>query len=151
MVSGCVGKYLPASRALATSLGVSRDTIESAYGQLHAEGFIERRVGSGSFVSERTRRLPGRNLAEHRQMQIVRCRTSASLVAPCFRAVACMISFLISRPFAPGVSEMRSFPLAIWERLERQGTERIRYSCSAAQPTAGRGCGATVPCHYQSR
>lgn len=48
-----VGKPLPASRALARSLGVSRDTVESAYSQLHAEGFIERRVGSGSFVSER--------------------------------------------------------------------------------------------------
>ncbi|HHM5293817.1 TPA: GntR family transcriptional regulator, partial [Pseudomonas aeruginosa] len=47
-----VGRPLPASRALAKSLGVSRDTVESAYGQLHAEGFIERRVGSGSFVSE---------------------------------------------------------------------------------------------------
>ena len=46
------GKPLPASRALANSLGVSRDTIELAYGQLHAEGFIERRVGSGSFVAE---------------------------------------------------------------------------------------------------
>ena len=32
------GKPLPASRALAASLGVSRDTIESAYTQLHAEG-----------------------------------------------------------------------------------------------------------------
>lgn len=51
-----VGRPLPASRALARSLAVSRDTVEAAYGQLHAEGFIERRVGSGSFVSERVRR-----------------------------------------------------------------------------------------------
>ncbi len=50
-----VGRPLPASRALARSLAVSRDTVEAAYGQLHAEGFIERRVGSGSFVSERVR------------------------------------------------------------------------------------------------
>ena len=35
------GRPLPASRALARSLGVSRDTVEAAYGQLHAEGFIE--------------------------------------------------------------------------------------------------------------
>ena len=52
-----VGRPLPASRALAKSLGVSRDTVESAYSQLHAEGFIERRVGSGSFVSERAQHL----------------------------------------------------------------------------------------------
>jgi GntR family transcriptional regulator/MocR family aminotransferase len=55
-----VGRPLPASRALAKSLGVSRDTVESAYSQLHAEGFIERRVGSGTFVSERAQRLPVR-------------------------------------------------------------------------------------------
>lgn len=54
------GKALPASRALATSLAVSRDTVEAAYGQLHAEGFIERRVGSGSFVSPRAQHLPAR-------------------------------------------------------------------------------------------
>ena len=56
-----VGKPLPASRALASSLGVSRDTVEMAYSQLHAEGFIERRIGSGSVVSKRVQRLPKRN------------------------------------------------------------------------------------------
>lgn len=55
-----VGRRLPASRALAQSLAVSRDTVETAYTQLHAEGFIERRTGSGSFVSEQVQRLPGR-------------------------------------------------------------------------------------------
>ncbi|ENO84435.1 GntR family transcriptional regulator, partial [Thauera linaloolentis] len=53
-----MGRPLPASRALAASLGVSRDTVESAYGQLHAEGFIERRVGSGSLVSGKLQRVP---------------------------------------------------------------------------------------------
>ena len=48
------GRPLPSSRTLARSLGVSRDTVETAYAQLHAEGFIERRVGSGSFVCELT-------------------------------------------------------------------------------------------------
>ena len=46
------GRPLPPSRDLAKSLAVSRDTVETAYAQLHAEGFITRRVGSGSFVSE---------------------------------------------------------------------------------------------------
>jgi hypothetical protein len=42
------GKALPASRALATSLNVSRDTVEAAYSSLHAEGFIERQTGRGA-------------------------------------------------------------------------------------------------------
>ena len=54
------GNPLPASRALAQSLGVSRDTVEAAYSHLHAEGFIERRVGSGSVVAAATRLSPGR-------------------------------------------------------------------------------------------
>ncbi|WP_431221808.1 GntR family transcriptional regulator [Serratia sp. L9] len=44
---------LPATRSLATSLAVARDTVENAYGQLHRDGFIVRRKGSGSYVSER--------------------------------------------------------------------------------------------------
>ena len=42
---------------------MSRDTVEAAYGQLHVEGFILRRVGSGSFVSERAQYAPGRGAA----------------------------------------------------------------------------------------
>jgi GntR family transcriptional regulator / MocR family aminotransferase len=46
------GERLPASRALATSLGVSRTVVTSAYAQLFAEGWIEGRHGSGTFVAE---------------------------------------------------------------------------------------------------
>lgn len=126
-----VGRPLPASRALATSLGVSRDTIESAYGQLHAEGFIERRVGSGSFVSERTRRLPGRGKPRRAEADSGTPRLSQRGSAM-FQGGG-VRDFLISRPFAPGVPETRSFPLAIWEHLERQvlkeyGTQALLHS-----------------------
>jgi GntR family transcriptional regulator/MocR family aminotransferase len=45
------GERLPASRALATSLGVSRTVITGAYAQLDAEGWLEGRHGSGTFVA----------------------------------------------------------------------------------------------------
>lgn len=45
------GSRLPPTRALATELGVSRITVLSAYEQLCAEGFLQSRVGSGSYVS----------------------------------------------------------------------------------------------------
>ena len=45
------GVKLPATRTLAQSLGVARDTVENAYVQLHRDGFISRRKGSGSYVS----------------------------------------------------------------------------------------------------
>jgi len=46
------GSQLPATRILAQELGLSRNTILSAYEQLRAEGFIEGRAGSGCYVSQ---------------------------------------------------------------------------------------------------
>ena len=113
-----LGRPLPASRALAKSLEVSRDTVESAYTQLHAEGFIERRVGSGSFVSGRAKRLPGRSppqAAEGRKEAARLSRRGSAIFSS-----GGLRDFLAPRPFAPGVPETRNFPLQTWERLERQ-------------------------------
>jgi GntR family transcriptional regulator/MocR family aminotransferase len=45
------GDRLPSSRALAADLGVSRSVTEQAYEQLLAEGWLEARRGSGTFVA----------------------------------------------------------------------------------------------------
>lgn len=45
------GARLPPTRALAQQMGLARNTVVAAYDQLLAEGFIEGRVGAGSFVS----------------------------------------------------------------------------------------------------
>ncbi len=125
------GRPLPASRALARSLDVSRGTVEAAYGQLYAEGFIERRVGSGSFVSEQVRRLPergpARHCAAHRPAPRLSLRGTAMLAGGGVR------DFLAPRAFAPGVPETRNFPLQTWERLQRQvlkeyGTRALLHS-----------------------
>ena len=47
------GTRLPSTRSLATRLGVSRNTILSAYAELTARGFVRGRRGSGVFVSGR--------------------------------------------------------------------------------------------------
>lgn len=48
------GTRLPATRDLAAMLALSRNSVVRAYDQLYAEGFIESRVGDGTYVS----RLP---------------------------------------------------------------------------------------------
>lgn len=130
-----VGRPLPASRALAKSLGVSRDTVESAYSQLHAEGFIERRVGSGSFVSERAQRLPGRSKARptgaNKDTLHLSARGRAMFQSGGVR------DFLKPRPFAPGVPETRSLPLQVWERLERQVLKEYRSEALLHSPPQG--------------
>jgi GntR family transcriptional regulator/MocR family aminotransferase len=126
-----VGRRLPASRTLAQSLGVSRDTVEAAYGQLHAEGFIERRMGSGSFVSEQVQRLPGRGLIHRPAVRAPALRLSQRGAA--MFAGGGLRDFLAPRTFAPGVPETRNFPLQTWERLQRQvlkehGTQALLHS-----------------------
>ena len=113
------GKPLPASRALAKSLGVSRDTVEAAYGQLHAEGFIDRRVGSGSFVAQVTefravRRPAPADAPSRHQAPNLSKRGSAMYRSGGVR------ERLSPQPFAHGVPETRTFPLHLWERLQRQ-------------------------------
>ncbi|GAA5043635.1 MocR-like pyridoxine biosynthesis transcription factor PdxR [Nocardia callitridis] len=45
------GDRLPSSRALAHRLGVSRTVVASAYDQLHAEGWLTGRRGSGTYLT----------------------------------------------------------------------------------------------------
>lgn len=106
------GKPLPASRVLAKSLGVSRDTVEAAYAQLHAEGFIDRRVGSGSFVAQITELSPGHRRTRHSiklkdQSPELSKRGNAMFQSGGVR------ESLAPRPFAPGIPETRNFPLAL--------------------------------------
>ncbi len=58
------GQRLMSERELAAELGVSRWTLQGALAELEADGLIERRQGSGTFVAERppaaSRRGPAR-------------------------------------------------------------------------------------------
>ena len=121
IVDGAIGpgRPLPASRALALSLGVSRDTIEAAYAQLHAEGFIDRRVGSGSFVAQITEFTPGHRLSQRSALARQQAPNLSRRGAAMFSSGG-VRELLTPRPFAHGVPETRTFPLQLWERLERQ-------------------------------
>src|SRR3546814_17806433 len=52
------GSRLPATRQRANELGISRNTVLAAYEQLRAEGFIDGRVGSGSYIAEQLPQIP---------------------------------------------------------------------------------------------
>jgi len=47
-----VGEAIPSERRLSTDLGVSRLTLRAALDDLVRDGYLERRHGSGTFVSE---------------------------------------------------------------------------------------------------
>ncbi len=118
------GVRLPATRALAKSLGVARDTVENAYVQLHRDGYIVRREGSGSYVSEtvgaelrgaarrrarldqkRGLELPGAGLSRRGRMILDSGGVADQQVI---------------KAFATGLPETRTFPTDAWDRLQRQ-------------------------------
>jgi GntR family transcriptional regulator/MocR family aminotransferase len=60
------GVRLPASRALAAELGVSRGVVTDAYEQLTAEGWLAARRGAGTTVAAEPAAEPPRDEAPHR-------------------------------------------------------------------------------------
>ena len=111
------GSRLPSTRELASQRGISRKTAEEAYAQLEREGYVERRVGSGTYVCElplpkkRTARLEGR-------------RTLSGRGRIAGASMAC-VEPLIVKPFAAGLPALEHFPLATWQRLVSSDTRRL--------------------------
>ncbi|MGY5957236.1 PLP-dependent aminotransferase family protein [Kosakonia sp. BK9b] len=129
------GKALPASRALAKSLNVSRDTIESAYIRLHSEGFIERHTGKGSFVSASTRLL--KSHSRRRQSAAVVPEPKLSARGQVIYKSGGIREFSLPRPLAPGIPETRLFPTQTWDRLQRQVLKEYRHHALEQSPPQG--------------
>jgi GntR family transcriptional regulator / MocR family aminotransferase len=98
------GSALPPSRTLAEDLGCSRWVVTEAYAQLAAEGYLEARVGSGTRVRSLGRDEAGRPPPE---------------VAP---ARAPRIDL------APGLPDLRAFPLARWVAALRSVADTLPYA-----------------------
>ena len=110
------GARLPSSRAFAGDLGVSRNTVLAAFEQLLAEGYIEGRVGAGSFVSE----LLPEDALETRQAARTGGTPAAPPPGPSKRGSYLMEMVSGSskpRAFAPGLPELAAFPFEDWARL----------------------------------
>ncbi|UOE43004.1 PLP-dependent aminotransferase family protein [Agromyces larvae] len=52
------GTRLPPSRTLATDLGIARNSVAEVFGRLVGEGWLEARVGAGTWVRERPTPVP---------------------------------------------------------------------------------------------
>ncbi|EPL09977.1 hypothetical protein ALP29_03905 [Pseudomonas syringae pv. avii] len=125
------GLKLPATRVLAKTLGVARDTVENAYVHLHRDGFIVRREGSGSYVSEAV----GTELRGAARQRINMQDTQRSDAVPgagLSRRGRMMFDTggvtdqQAVKAFATGLPETRTFPVDIWARLQRQAMKDYR-------------------------
>ena len=132
---------LPSSRALAVDLGISRLTVNLAFSKLHAEGYLQSKVRSGTFVadplpetflsadkpkaypairrppriSDRVRAIPDQRVGKQFDLGALDAGAGVSLV--------------------PGLPAVDEFPIDIWERLRSQvlaqkGTHLLRHASS---------------------
>lgn len=105
------GTRLPASRELATLLGISRNTVTRALDQLYAEGYVAGRVGDGTYVAELTRRRPAAiaAVAPAAASPALQLLQSHHLAMPAAGA---------PRAFRIGVPAFDLFPFETWARLQ---------------------------------
>jgi len=115
------GMRLPSTRTLAGELACSRNTVLGAFEQLMAEGYLECRAGSGTYVS---RVLPETLLerpAGRRTGEPLSKAASKAAAEPRDLGSAERVPFGAGagglRPFAPGVPDLSLFPFDIWGRL----------------------------------
>jgi len=110
------GERLPSTRDLAEQLGVSRTVVLLAYDQLLAEGFVEGRSGSGTFVSEGLVHGTPQKLKRSTKLRLSR-----------FGAAAIDSMSAVDTPqpprkpirydFAYGRSDVETFPFERWRRI----------------------------------
>lgn len=129
---------LPSSRALAADLGISRMTVNLAFSELHAEGYLITKAGSGTFVadplpeaflsadqgksappksqethvSDRVNRIPDQRVGEEFDLGPTNAAPGTLLQS--------------------GIPAVDEFPIDVWERLRAQalakkGANLLRY------------------------
>jgi GntR family transcriptional regulator / MocR family aminotransferase len=120
----CPGTRVPSSRAMASKLGVARAPVVLAYEQLLAEGYVESRQGSGTFISGDLTGLASRRRGAPRA---IKCAVPTSAqVFPDFERSAVQSD---ARPFNTGRTHGVSY--LVMPRLECRPTSSPRETLQA--------------------
>jgi len=129
---------LPSSRTLARDLGVARNTVDEALGQLVAEGLIVRRRGAGSFVSGQPSEPPPPAARRASKGKVAAPRISSR--ARALQAYPGHYKSNRATPFTPSLPPGEFFPRKIWMRLlnreaAKPGSAYWEYGASNGLPT----------------
>jgi GntR family transcriptional regulator/MocR family aminotransferase len=130
------GTRLPSSRTLAADLGVSRQTVVQVLESLEAEGFLEMRHGSGTFVASTIpRHVPHRF---QRQAELGPTPAMAPRVSGLglrFGAAEVDFSPGENRPFLPNSPAYDQFPFALWQKyVNRHNRQSYRGNMGYGDP-----------------
>ncbi|HET6555171.1 MAG TPA: PLP-dependent aminotransferase family protein [Dyella sp.] len=114
------GHSLPSTRALAVSLGVSRNTVVAAYDRLLSEGYVSARHGSGYAVASGLARTQAkvasgiggdRRLAPHWRHAVMPARTGAPAS--------------YRHDLRVGFPDASRFPFDVWRRLSARALRSL--------------------------
>ncbi len=123
------GIRLPASRTLARDLEISRNTVTAAFDQLLAEGYLEGRMGAGTYV---TRELPEDAFSVRPQQKPAESPAPGAK-RPRMRGLSKrgqQLAGLRKRrkrqglAFAAGIPDLENFPFDVWTRLMARAWRR---------------------------
>jgi GntR family transcriptional regulator / MocR family aminotransferase len=122
----CSGTRLPTTRALAEELGISRNTVVSAFEPLRAEGYVATRVGAGTFVapqvepdrsSARASRANGRDrTAPEKPLRVSRYGRSLLEAKPRREYDELLERAELPMDFRPCVPDLERLPDEAWRR-----------------------------------
>ncbi|MFV0408670.1 MAG: PLP-dependent aminotransferase family protein [Paracoccus sp. (in: a-proteobacteria)] len=130
------GSKLPSSRTLAVEIEVSRPTVVEALERLAAEGFLEMRAGSGTFVACS---LP-QHLPQGTSRAVVTAggRPANMKVSGLGRRLDRLVADIDmheARPFLPNSPAYDHFPFAVWQQcLKRQTRQTYRGQMGYSEP-----------------
>jgi len=139
------GLRLPATRALAQHLGVSRNSVIAAYERLAVEGHVAARTGSGHFVADAPSRGPAHAAAAPAR---VRERT----LSPNYRGLATP-GDMVDPPrarfdFRLGVPDTATLPFDAWRRLSARALRSLaRHAPGYAGPAGQPALRAAIATH----
>jgi DNA-binding transcriptional MocR family regulator len=135
------GERIPASRELATQLGVHRTTVANAYAELESEGLISGHVGRGTFIRGENglRKIsavphPTSTGGSLRWESLFADERGEEVLTRLMQAVPRgAVSFVMARPAAEffPVEELRKCSNAVWRR---EGTEILQFGSSDGYP-----------------
>jgi len=116
----CPGTRVPSSRAMASKLGVARASVVSAYEQLLAEGYVESRRGSGTFISTQLTGLPSRQRRAPRAIK--RAVPTSAQTFPDFERSAVQSD---ARAFNTGRTLIDARTAETWRSLTHRAVRRL--------------------------
>jgi len=118
------GARLPATRDLAAQYGISRPTIVAAFEQMRSEGYVEGKVGSGTYVSAT---LPDELLQAPRTKSTVQFRKHAIQLSAYARRLGPLLRRESgpARAFRASQPALDAFPMTLWAQVATRRLRRV--------------------------